>query len=141
MRLISGNALVLAAAVLAVCVRAGEAGQSAAQARTAPVMPTGVVQPPQPPAVVTRSPEGVTIRAVRIAEPIAIDGRIDEGVYRDTLPIDGFIQQEPTEGAPATEKTEVWLLFDDNNVYISAKCYDSQPHRMVADELRKDSSN
>ena len=52
-----------------------------------------------------------------------------------------FIQQEPSEGAPATERTETWILFDDRDLYISARCWDSQPDRMVANELRRDHEN
>ena len=56
-------------------------------------------------------------------------------------PIDGFIQQLPVEGVPATEPTEVWVFFDDDNLYIAARCYDSQPDRIVANELRRDNGN
>ena len=51
---------------------------------------------PLPPDVVARDAEGrVTVRAVRIAEPLTIDGQLDEDVYRDVPAIDGFVQQEP----------------------------------------------
>ena len=45
----------------------------------------------------------------------------------DVPPLTDFVQVEPIEGAPATEQTEVWLAFDDDNVYISARCRDSAP--------------
>ena len=54
-------------------------------------------------------------------------------------PISDFIQTEPQEGAPATEKTEVWVFFDDDNVYVSLRCWESQPERLVANEMRRDS--
>jgi hypothetical protein len=92
-----------------------------------------------PPAVVARDPEGnVTVRATRIAEPVLIDGRLDEDAYRRVQSIEGFIQQEPHEGEAATESTEVWLLFDDDNVYVSARCWDSHPERMIGNEMRRD---
>ena len=56
-------------------------------------------------------------------------------------PITEFIQQEPDEGQPATEKTEAWILFDDMNLYICARSWDSQPEREVANELRRDNGN
>ena len=66
------------------------------------------VPPPSAPATVARNDAGqATIRAVRLERPLQLDGRLDEEVYALTLPIDGFIQQEPVEGAPATEKTLV----------------------------------
>ncbi|MAG70961.1 MAG: DUF5916 domain-containing protein [Vicinamibacterales bacterium] len=97
---------------------------------------------PVPPAVVARDAEGrVTVRAVRVAEPIVADGRLDDPVYREVPPIDGFIQQLPDEGAPATEPTDLWILFDDRNVYLTARCWDSQPERIIANEMTRDSRN
>jgi excinuclease ABC subunit C len=56
-------------------------------------------------------------------------------------PISGFIQQEPNEGDPATEATDAWILFDDENLYICARNWDSHPERAVANELRRDNRN
>ena len=80
----------------------------------------------------------VTVRAVRISNPLVVDGRLDDPVYQTVPAIDGFIQQLPDEGAPPTEPTEIWILFDDDNIYLSARCWDSQPERMVADEMTRD---
>jgi hypothetical protein len=92
--------------------------------------------------LVERDADGrVTVRAVRIAEPLVIDGHLDEAPYRDIAPIDQFTQQEPIENAPASEKTEAWIFFDSEHLYISTRNWDSQPGRMVANELRKDSNN
>src|SRR5882762_4185789 len=69
--------------------------------------------PPEPPAVITRAESGLaTMRAVRVSQPLKIDGRLDEEVYGAVLAAGDFIQQEPNEGEPATEKTEIWVLFD-----------------------------
>ena len=78
------------------------------------------------------------MRAQRIDEPLRIDGRLDEEIYQSLLPITGFIQQLPNNGEPATEETEVWLTFDRNNFYVSARCLDSQPEREIANEMRRD---
>ena len=83
----------------------------------------------------------VTARARRIPEPISLDGRLDEAIYQSHRPIDGFIQQEPTEGAPASEKTDVWIFFDDTNIYVGARCWDSAPGRDVVTEMRRDQNN
>ena len=75
------------------------------------------VAPPTPPATINRNDHGqATVRAVRIERPIDLDGRLDDEVYRQTPPIDGFIQQEPSEGAPTSERTEAWIFFDDRNL-------------------------
>ena len=65
---------------------------------------------------------------------------LDEEVYQTTPPIDGFVQQEPREGDPASEPTGAWVFFDDDNIYVSARCHDSQPERMVLTEMRREQS-
>jgi hypothetical protein len=82
----------------------------------------------------------VTVRAVRLTQPLLIDGRLDEAVYSTIQPTPPFRQQEPQVGELATEQTEMWVLFDDRNVYVSARMHDSAPDRMVADEMRRDGS-
>ena len=100
------------------------------------------VPPPEAPEVIRRDANGfASIRAVRISTPLKIDGVLDETVYEETQSIGGFVQQEPNEGQPATERTESWIFFDDENIYVAARCYDSHPERMVADEMRRDNSN
>ena len=96
--------------------------------------------PPSLPETIARDADGgVTVRAVRVSEPLSIDGVLDERVYRDVLPAGGFIQTEPLAGTLATEQTEVWILFDDDNLYISARCWDSAPEsEWVANEMRRD---
>ncbi len=109
---------------------AGQAGSGAAPP-----------SPPLPPATISRGAEGAAIvRAVRISEPLVLDGRLDESVYTTVPPIRDFIQQEPREGELATEQTDVWILFDAGNLYISARCWDSAPDREVANEMRRDAS-
>ena len=96
--------------------------------------------PPVPPAVITRDLSGrVTMRAIRLDEPLRLDGQLDERVYQTIAPVTDFIQQEPSEGAPATEQTEVWVLFDGETVYVAARCWDPQPDQTVANEMRRDS--
>ena len=128
--------LALAAAAPAVAAQAPVAAADNAQ----PVVIDGP-PPPVPPAVFTRDADGrMTIRAIRLAEPLDIDGTLDERLYLDVPPLTDFVQVEPIEGAPATEQTEVWLAFDDDNVYISVRCLDSAPESVwIANELRRDS--
>jgi hypothetical protein len=98
--------------------------------------------PPQAPEVVSRDAEGrATVRAVRVASPIRIDGALDESLYTTVPSISGFIQVEPNIGEPATEQTEVWIAFDDDNVYVSFKNWDSAPERRIATEMRRDVGN
>jgi hypothetical protein len=97
---------------------------------------------PISPAVISRDASGrATIRAVRIATPLRVDGRLDESLYTSVPPISDFIQQEPEEGAPATEKTEMWLAFDADNLYVAFRCWESEPDQVVANEMRRDGPN
>ena len=102
--------------------------------------PPGYTGPPIPvlPEVVTRGESGVTIRAVRIDRPPQIDGSLDETVYVEIRPVSGFTQVDPRNGAPASQQTEVWFLFDNAHVYVSARVWESDLDRMVANEMRRD---
>ncbi len=94
------------------------------------------------PQTIVRDADGrTTIRAVRLTAPLRLDGAIDEAVYTDIPPFSDYIQMEPRGGEPATEKTEGWILFDDRNVYVSLRAYESAPERMIVNEMRRDSNN
>jgi hypothetical protein len=100
--------------------------------------------PPAPiaPEVVSRDAEGrVTVRAVRLPEPLVLDGLLRDPIYSQVRAISDFTQQEPREGEPATEATEVWIFFDDTTLYVAVHCIDSQPDRIIANEMRRDSNN
>lgn len=99
------------------------------------------IDPPAPvaPAVIARDAAGrTTVRVTRISEPIVIDGRLDEAIYETVPPFGDFIQQEPHEGEPATERSDVWIFFDDTNVYVSARLWNSNPEHLIANEMRRD---
>ena len=98
--------------------------------------------PPAAPAVVARDEQGrATVRAIRLAEGIRLDGQLDEAVYQTVPAITDFIQQVPVEGDPASEKTEAWIMFDETNVYVSARVWDSAPEsEWVANEMRRDTT-
>ena len=99
--------------------------------------------PPVAPAVQTRDNDGrrATLRAIRLTEPLKIDGNFDEPMYRDVLPIGEFVQLEPNEGAPSSEKTDLWIAFDEDNVYVSVRCWDSAPEsRWILSEMRRDTT-
>ena len=80
-----------------------------------------------------------TVRAIKLSDDIHLDGRLDEPVYQTVPPITDFIQQMPDEGAPATEKTEAWIMFDSTHIYVSGRMWDSAPpSEWVASEMRRD---
>jgi len=96
--------------------------------------------PPIPPEVVSRDSQGrITMRAIRLDSPLQIDGRLTERVYRDVVPVTDFVQQEPDEGAPATDETEIWVMFHGDILYVSARCWSTDPERIVANDMKRDS--
>ena len=96
--------------------------------------------PPLAPATLSRDADGgATIRAVRVNAPLRLDGALDEAVYEDVAPVGGFIQQVPNNGAASTEQTDVWVFYDDENIYVAARCWDSEPDSLVANDMRRDS--
>lgn len=76
-------------------------------------LPAGYAGPPAPlaPAVMNRDAEGrATVRAVRVTQPIRIDGALDEAVCRDVPSLTGFIQVEPRSGwAPCAHRQTITL--------------------------------
>ena len=98
--------------------------------------------PPVAPDVITREGGQATMRAIRLLAGIQVDGRLDEPVYDAVAPVSDFIQQLPDEGAPATERTDAWVMFDDENFYVAGRCWDSAPPgEWVATEMRRDAFN
>ncbi len=75
----------------------------------------------------------------RVAQPPVLDGRLDEEAWLSAAVVDDFVQQEPAEGEPATERTVVRLLYDAQALYIGVEAYDSAPEAVIATEMRRDS--
>ena len=97
--------------------------------------------PPVGPEVIARDAAGrATVRAVRANTPLRVDGVLDDGIYETVPSIEGFVQQLPIEGAPTTERTEAWVFFDDENVYVAARLWTSVPEsQWIANEMQRDS--
>jgi hypothetical protein len=85
------------------------------------------------------SRDGFQMEPARAAEPPTIDGDLDDPVWRTATRIDNFTQQEPLDGEPASERTEVRMLYDASAIYIGVYAYDSDPAGVIATEMRRDS--
>ena len=83
----------------------------------------------------------MTIRAIRLTEPLTLDGRLDDRLYQETDAVTDFLQQEPLEGRPATDQTEVWVAYDDDAIYVGARLWESDPSRRVTSDMRRDAAN
>jgi hypothetical protein len=80
------------------------------------------------------------IPAMRVTDAIKIDGLLDEPAWSLAQPATDFRQERPIEGAPATERTEVRVLFDDKNIYFGIRAFDSDPGHINARDLVRDSN-
>ncbi len=65
-----------------------------------------------------------TIRAARVNGEISVDGKLDEASWAAATPVSTFTQRDPSEGAPASEKTEVRVLISDDAIYVGARMHD-----------------
>ena len=79
-----------------------------------------------------------SLKAVEISEPPSIDGVLSEPIWMAAEPATDFVQADPLEGQPATERTEVRVAFDHDFLYIAARCLDSDPSGVIVNEIRKD---
>lgn len=98
--------------------------------------------PPVAPESITRDARNrATVRAHKLTAPMRVDGRLDEDVYQRVAPFGGFIQVAPRFNEPATEKTDVWITYDEDNIYVSARVWDeAPPERWISNELRRDTN-
>lgn len=80
------------------------------------------------------------IKAVRLGpeERIALDGRLDETAWRHAEPATDFKQSDPKNGEPATERTEVRVVFDREKLYIGAEFFDTDPSRLLGNQMVRD---
>lgn len=85
----------------------------------------------------SKSDSTKSVMAYRLEKPPVIDGILDEPVYLNPA-ITDFTQKDPFEGKPATERSEVWISYDEFNIYISGKFYDAHPDSIDATLMRRD---
>jgi hypothetical protein len=75
---------------------------------------------------------------VRVAAAIRVDGLLDEPAWRTAPVATGLRQREPREGAPASEATEVRVLYDRDSLYVGVLARDREPGRVIARLLERD---
>lgn len=108
------------------------ASVAGAQTLDAPALPDSMARAPDGRATVSTRP---------LPSAIQFDGRLDEPFYRDVKPFGDFIQQEPLAGEPATDRTEAWVFFDEKNVYVAMRLWETDSSRRVMSDMRRDSFN
>jgi uncharacterized protein DUF5916 len=78
------------------------------------------------------------VRAMRVMQPLVVDGRLDDPVWRTAERVSGFLQRDPLEGKAASESTVVYVAYDDAAIYIGARLYDAHPDSIVGRLGRRD---
>lgn len=87
---------------------------------------------------VTEADRLYQVVAVRASVPPDVDGLLDDTAWDEAEPLARFVQAQPDEGADASERMEVRVLYDDEAIYIGARLWDSSPRDVVASVLRRD---
>src|SRR5258706_15490797 len=110
--------LVLLTLALSAALAAGAAASpdSLGTAARDPGAPAQAPAAPPPPAAAPGAPD-LTVHAIRLEGPIVLDGVLSEPVWQTGVPVTRFTQRDPVEGAPATERTEVRVAYDDEAIY------------------------
>jgi hypothetical protein len=116
-----------------------------AAALQGPEPPSHVIDGPAPPDIpgaMARDADGKsTIRAIKLGAPLRLDGALDEAVYKTAPGFGGLRQTAPRYGQPSSEQTDIWVMFDDDYIYVSARCWDAvPPEQWIANELRRDTN-
>ena len=78
------------------------------------------------------------LQAVKTSSPMTIDGALDEGAWREAPVAGDFVQNEPDEGEPASQQTEVRVVYDEEALYIGIFAHDSSPGDIIVGDLKKD---
>jgi uncharacterized protein DUF5916/cellulose/xylan binding protein with CBM9 domain len=78
------------------------------------------------------------ITAVRATGPIMLDGALDEAAWREAPMANGFIQNDPREGDPATYDTDVRVLYTEEALYFGVFAHDMEPSKIIVSDLKKD---
>ena len=97
-------------------------------------------QGPTPTPRVDRHGSAPAIAAARRAGPVQVDGRLDEAAWQAATPFTSFIQVDPSEGQPASERTEARVLIDDEAIYVGVRMHDSDPAGIQRQLARRDES-
>jgi hypothetical protein len=84
------------------------------------------------------APPAVQAHRLLENETIVIDGAPDEAAWRVAAPATDFRQRDPENGAPATERTEVRVVFDEHRIVLGITCFDSAPERLLGNQLQRD---
>jgi hypothetical protein len=101
-------------------------------------LPTATAAPRQQSTLSESATRSALVTAT--AEPLTIDGVLDEPIWLAAPAIGDLTQRQPEQGAPPTERTDVRLLYDRDHLYVGVVAYDAEPHRMIGTQMARDAS-
>ena len=82
-----------------------------------------------------------TLKAVRVEQPPTVDGEVaGDAAWRAAAPVTGFSQEQPDEGQPSTERTEVRVVYTASTIYVGVICYDRDPAGIIVSDARRDAA-
>src|SRR4029079_3933362 len=90
----------------------------------------------------TRAASGqATVPAIKLTAPLKVDGVLDDDVYSSEKPFGGFLPAALSVCELQSERSDVWVTYDDQNIYVTCRCWDSAPpDQWIANELRRDTN-
>jgi len=97
--------------------------------------PAGTGAPPLRHTATPHALPSPTVAAGRRTSEITLDGRLDEPAWSAVQPATDFRQAQPKPGDPATHRTEIRLIFDDDAIYVGARMFDDQGLAGVRSQL------
>ncbi len=83
-------------------------------------------------------PQVQSIKATRLQISPVIDGKLNDEEWTRSIPFSGFLMVEPKTGIEPSEKTEIRVIYDENNLYIGIRCYDDEPSKITANNMEHD---
>ena len=75
-----------------------------------------------------------------MTDRITVDGDLDEAMWSQAPKIGELVQCQPDSGQAPTERTEVTLLYDANNLYLGFTAFDSEPDKVIGTVMERDGS-
>lgn len=83
--------------------------------------------------------EALTAERLVAGEGVRLDGHVDEPVWQRASALDDLRQSQPLPGAAASQRTVVRLAYDDGHLYVAVEAFDTEPERIVARQMQRDS--
>ena len=83
---------------------------------------------------------GLVAHASRVDSAPVVDGVVlTDPAWAEVTPVEGFVQNTPDEGQPSTERTQVYIGYTEETLYVAVGCYVTDPDTIIVSDSRRDS--